>query len=209
MESADLVRDQMIFGYTAYLKYAKGCDELYPQSPSSCRNYHDYSLLYTPIDVIDTLALMNISDLLKETIDIICHSDFTFHRNQTVNTFDLFIRTLGGLLSGYHFTGKQCLYDLAIDLADIIFPTFTTRTISGLHWNEINMLTQQINTAATQSSPALSGTNILEYGAISALTGGTHIRRMNMFNALNVAQISNISMHPRDQWRLSLMRVLH
>ena len=172
-QAADLVREQFIKSYKAYQEYAWGCDEIYPQKPSGCHNYYPYSLLYTPIDAIDTIALMDIPDLLNDTIQLICYSGFTFHRDQSVGVFDLYIRLLGGLLSGYHFTNEKCLYDLAVDLADIIYPTFTTSPpLSGLPWIHINMKTGEIDFSEDGSSPAGSGTNIVEYGAISALTGG-------------------------------------
>ena len=66
--AASFVREEFIYSYKAYQQYAWGCDELYPMN-KSCRNYHQYSLLWAPIAAIDTIHL-------------ICNSNFTLHHDQ-------------------------------------------------------------------------------------------------------------------------------
>ena len=165
-QAANMVKQEFVYSYKAYQEYAWGCDELYPIN-KSCRNYHEYSLLWTPIAAIDTLYLMNLTDLLDDTIDLICNSNFTFNHDQYTSTFDLYIRTLGGLLSGYYFTNEPCLKELAIDVGNRIYNVFNVETTSGLPFKMVNMATGEVDTSQTETDVASIATTIIEYGALS------------------------------------------
>ena len=68
-ENVNIVIQEMEHSYNAYKENCWGYDELFPKSVS-CRVIYDKSLLYTPIDGLDTLLIMNHSQyLINETIN--------------------------------------------------------------------------------------------------------------------------------------------
>ncbi|ETO19262.1 hypothetical protein RFI_17968, partial [Reticulomyxa filosa] len=113
---ANEVVQEFVYGYSAYQQYAWGHDELLPLTSSYVDYSSGYSTLWTPIDALDTIYIMNLTDLAEQTKDLICN--FSFNINANVAEFDMTIRLLGGLLSAYHFSGEveKCLLDQAIDL---------------------------------------------------------------------------------------------
>ena len=100
---AETVKNEFVWGYNAYKQYAWGCDELFPKS-KDCHNYYNVSLMWTPIDSLDTMYLMNLTDLLDDTLELLCNTPFngqekfSFAQNQDVFVFDYFLRSLGGIL---------------------------------------------------------------------------------------------------------------
>eukprot|EP01084_Bolivina_argentea_P158396 275920_1 len=175
-EAAQLTIDQFTYGYNAYKQYAWGCDQLSPKS-KACHNQYNYSLMWTPIDSLDTMYLMGLTDLLDDTIKLLCDTPFeefdkfTFKVPQMVNSFDFFLRSLGGLLSGYYFTNNTCLYDLALELSELLYPIFDTESLSGLPWIYINLATGEVDTTRGNTCTAVAGTHTLEYGIMSVLSG--------------------------------------
>lgn len=67
--------------------------------------------------------------------------ELTFDREGKVNTFELTIRVLGGLLSAYHLSHDEILLEKAIDLAERTMPVFETKT--GLPLSFIDLATRQ------------------------------------------------------------------
>src|SRR5215469_8631252 len=60
------VRGEFLYAWNAYKQYAWGHDELRPLS----KGYHDWhkeTLLMTPVDALDTMILMGLTDEAKET----------------------------------------------------------------------------------------------------------------------------------------------
>lgn len=176
-EVANVTIDQFVHSWAAYKEYAWGCDALYPQT-KGCHNYNKYSLMWTPIDALDTMYLMGLYEQVNETLDLLCstpfngHKKFTFKTDQSVFVFDYFLRSLGGLISAYSFINNTCLLDLAIEVSDSIYPIFNeiTPSKSGLPWTYINLKTEQVDTSKQSSSPAVAGTHTMEYGIMSVLT---------------------------------------
>ena len=174
-ENAALVKDQFVHGYLAYERYAYGHDELLPLT----RSYVDYnpqSLLYTPIDALDTMYIMKL-DMAKRVTQQVCA--LSFDQDMDVSVFDMVIRLLGGLLSSYYQSGEQCLLNQAIDLGNRIIPALTTPSLSGMSWPTINLHTGAVSGDST--NPAVVGTQIIEFGALSYATGN-----MTYYNAAKV-----------------------
>ena len=207
LQVAELTKNEFIWGYTAYKNYAWGCDELYPVS-KKCRNMNKHSLMWTPIDSLDTLYLMGIDELLSDTIDLLCSTSFngkekfTFNTDQSVFAFDYFLRSLGGLISAYHFTNNQCLKDLAVELAELVYPIFNevNPSLSGLPWTNINLHTGKI-AAATTTGPAVAGTHVMEMGMMSIITGDMKYFKASI-NAMRVLYEarSNLGLIGNEIW---------
>ena len=120
----------------------------------------------TPVDALDTLVLMHLDAEAAKARSLIV-SDLSFDRDIYVKNFEITIRLLGGLLSGYQLTGDKRLLNLAEDLGNRLLPVFNSPT--GLPYVYVNLRTGQTRGAVT--NPAETGTLLLEFGTLSKLTG--------------------------------------
>jgi mannosidase alpha-like ER degradation enhancer 2 len=158
------VREEFLHAWNGYKKYAWGYDELRPLSKGG-RNWHSASLLMTPVDALDTLILMGLDEEAKATTDYIA-KNLSFDHDISVKNFEITIRILGGLLSGYQMTGDQRLLALADDLGARLLPAFESKT--GMPFMYINLKTGAVR--GEVSNPAEIGTLLLEFGALGKLT---------------------------------------
>jgi mannosidase alpha-like ER degradation enhancer 2 len=120
----------------------------------------------TPVDALDTLIVMHLDAEAAKARSLIV-SDLSFDRDIYVKNFEITIRLLGGLLSGYQLTGDKRLLNLAEDLGNRLLPVFNSPT--GLPYVFVNLRTGQTRGAVT--NPAETGTLLLEFGTLSKLTG--------------------------------------
>src|SRR5215471_11721413 len=70
---AKQVRTEFLYAWNAYTQYAWEHDELKPLS----RGYHDWyssSLYMTPVDALDTMVLMGLSDEADKTRELIAQN---------------------------------------------------------------------------------------------------------------------------------------
>src|SRR6266478_2093355 len=158
------VRAEFLHAWNGYKKYAWGHDDLKPLS----KTYHDWytePLLMTPVDALDTMILMGLKDEADSTRTYIA-TNLSFDKNIEVQNFEITIRLLGGLLSGYQLTGDKRLLHLAEDLGNRLLPVFNSPT--GLPYRYVNLKTGQ--TRDPISNPAETGTLLLEFGTLSKLT---------------------------------------
>ena len=105
------VRSEFLYAWNAYKQYAWGHDELRPLS----KGHHDWykqSLLMTPVDALDTMIIMGLTDEADKTREFIA-KNLSFDQDIEVKNFEITIRLLGGLLSSYQLTGDTRLLDLA------------------------------------------------------------------------------------------------
>ena len=162
---ASRVRDEFLHAWNNYERYAWGHDALRPLSKTA-HDWYGQSLLMTPVDALDTLVLMHLDAEAMRTRSLIV-SDLSFDRDIYVKNFEITIRLLGGLLSGYQLTGDKRLLNLAEDLGNRLLPVFNSST--GLPYIYVNLRTGETRGAVT--NPAETGTLLLEFGTLSKLTG--------------------------------------
>jgi len=158
------VRTEFLHAWNNYERYAWGHDALRPLSKTA-HDWYGQSLLMTPVDALDTLVLMHLDAEAMRTRSLIV-SDLSFDRDIYVKNFEITIRLLGGLLSGYQLTGDKRLLDLAEDLGNRLLPVFNSPT--GLPYVYVNLRTGETRGAVT--NPAETGTLLLEFGTLSKLT---------------------------------------
>lgn len=164
-QMAARVRQEFLHAWNAYKKYAWGHDELTPLS----KGYHDWygvSLDMTPVDALDTMVLMGLDDQAKEARELIA-TNLSFNQDIYVKNFEITIRMLGGLLSSYELTGDKRLLALAEDLGNRLLPVFDSPT--GMPYVYVNLKTGAVRDE--ESNPAEVGTLLVEFGALSKLTG--------------------------------------
>src|SRR3990172_2115172 len=123
---ADSVRTEFLHAWNGYKRYAWGHDALKPLS----RTPHDWygvSLYMTPVDAFDTMVLMGLTDEAAGAKKLILDS-LTFDLDLEVQSFEITIRLLGGLLSAYQLDGDRRFLSLAEDLGARLLPVFSSPT---------------------------------------------------------------------------------
>jgi hypothetical protein len=158
------VKAEFLHAWNGYKKYAWGHDDLKPLSKS----YHDWypqPLLMTPVDSLDTMIIMGLKDEANATRRYIVEN-LSFDKDISVQNFEITIRLLGGLLTGYQMTGDKRLLGLADDLGTRLLPAFDSPT--GMPYRYVNLKTGKVRDPV--SNPAETGTLLIEFGTLSKLT---------------------------------------
>ncbi len=119
----------------------------------------------TPVDSLDSLIMMGFRDEAEKAKTLIFER-LSFDKDISVQNFEVTIRLLGGLLSGYQLSGDERLLRLADDLGTRLLPVFDSPT--GMPYRFVNLKTGK--TSGPKSNPAEIGTLILEFGTLSKLT---------------------------------------
>ena len=163
-ENALRVRAEILHSWRGYERYAWGHDELKPVSRTA-RDWHGEPLLITPVDALDTLLLAGLNDEAAKAKALIVER-LSFDRDVEVKNFEITIRVLGGLLSGYEMTGDERLLRLAEDLGNRLLPVFDSPT--GMPYMYVNLKTGK--TSGAVSNSAEIGTLLLEFGTLARLT---------------------------------------
>jgi mannosidase alpha-like ER degradation enhancer 2 len=163
-EMAERVKAEILFSWRAYERYAWGHDELKPVS-KTFRDWHGAPLLMTPVDALDTLLLAGLREEAEKARALIVER-LSFDHDVSVKNFEVTIRLLGGLLSGYQMTGDARLLRLADDLGTRLLPVFDSPT--GMPYMYVNLRTGKTDGAV--SNPAEIGTLVLEFGTLARLT---------------------------------------
>ena len=164
-ELARRVRAEFVHAWEGYKRYAWGHDELKPLGRTA-RDWYGETLLMTPVDALDTMLLMGLTEEAERTKALLVQS-LSFDKDISVKNFEVTIRILGGLLSSYQMTGDRRLLALAEDVGNRLLPVFASPT--GMPYMFVNLKTGKTNGA--RSNPAEIGTLILELGTLSRLTG--------------------------------------
>jgi mannosidase alpha-like ER degradation enhancer 2 len=164
-DMAARVRAELLHAWRAYERHAWGHDELKPVSRTG-HDWHGESLLMTPVDTLDTLLLLGLTEEADKAKALIV-GKLSFDKDVSVKNFEITIRLLGGLLSGYQMTGDRRLLELADDLGTRLLPAFDSPT--GLPYMYVNLRTGK--TSGSRTNPAEIGTLLLEFGTLARLTG--------------------------------------
>lgn len=163
-DPAARVRDEFLFSWNAYKKYAWGHDELKPLS-KGYRDWHSAPLYMTAIDALDTMYLMGFKEEADKTREYLVKS-LKFDHDIYVKNFEITIRILGGLLSNYQITGDKRLLMMADNLGKRLLPVFESPT--GMPYMYVNLKTGAVR--GKESNPAEIGTLLIEFGTLSRLT---------------------------------------
>ncbi|HEY5609781.1 MAG TPA: glycoside hydrolase family 47 protein [Thermoanaerobaculia bacterium] len=158
------VREEFLRSWRGYEKYAWGHDELRSVS-NTPRDWHAESLMITPVDSLDALLLMGLDEEAEKARKLIVEQ-LSFDKDIEVKNFEITIRVLGGLLSGYEMMGDERLLRLADDLGKRLLPVFDSPT--GMPYMYVNLKSGR--TREPRTNPAEIGTLLLEFGTLSRHT---------------------------------------
>ncbi|WP_034091347.1 glycoside hydrolase family 47 protein [Streptacidiphilus albus] len=162
------VRTEFLHGWRGYTAAAWGYDEVCPVSG----RHHDFfapgrTFGLSIVEALDTLYLMGLDTDLAESCDWIeAHLDPA--QDAEVEVFEAVIRLVGGLVAGYHATGRGSLLARAREFADRLLPAFT-RSPTGIPYTTVNLRTGAVQ--GTTVALAQAGTSVMEFGELSRLTG--------------------------------------
>jgi len=163
------VRNAMKHAWNGYKKHAWGYDEVKPQSGGSQNNWGGMGT--TLVDSLDTLWLMDMKEEFWEARDWVRdHLNNDIPRK--VSVFETTIRSLGGLLSAYDWSGDNAFLEKARDLGDRLFHAF--KTSDGIPDGQVNLHDHSISTAswlAHKKVLAEVGTLQVEFRYLSKVTG--------------------------------------
>jgi len=171
------VRDEFAHAWNGYKQFAWGYDEVKPVSGTGSNFFipgHSFGL--SIIEALDTLYVMELDTELAACVTWLrTHLDFDVDGN--VQTFEAVIRMVAGLLAGYYATGERFMLEGARDLADRLLVCFT-KSPTGAPYRFANLRTGAVSDP--QSNLAEIGSNILEFGDLSRLTGDPKYLRASM-----------------------------
>ncbi|WP_055586784.1 glycoside hydrolase family 47 protein [Streptacidiphilus griseoplanus] len=167
-EVARQVKAEFVHSWEGYKRGAWGHDELRPLSAG----HNDF---YLPgrtfglsiVEALDTLYVMELDHEVKLAADWIeRHLDPA--QDGDIHVFEAVIRLVGGLLSGHLCTGRPQLLQRCRELTDRLLPAFTASP-TGIPYTHVNLRTGAVS--GTNPPLAEIGSNILEFGLLSQLTG--------------------------------------
>ena len=158
------VRTEFLHAWNGYRKHCWGHDDLKPLS-KTCHDWYAEPLLMTPVDALDTMILMGLTDQATTTREYVA-THLSFDRDIDVQNFEITIRLLGGLLSSYEMTGDRRLLKVAEDLGNRLLPVFESPT--GIPYRYVNLKTGKVRGNVT--NPAEAGTLLIEFGTLARLT---------------------------------------
>lgn len=167
-QAAREIRTEFLHAWNGYRAAAWGHDEVRPVSGTSSEFFaQGHPVGLSVIEALDTLYVMELDEDLKESADWL-EQNLDFDIDADFHVFEAIIRVVGGLLAGHLVTGRQSLLDLCVDFTDRLLPAFT-KSPTGMPYTRANLRTGEVH--GTTPPLAEIGTNILEFGMLSRLTG--------------------------------------
>ncbi|KAI0483478.1 glycoside hydrolase family 47 protein [Xylaria cf. heliscus] len=173
------VKSVFITSWDAYIANAWGKDRYQPVSRRGSQMSPD-GLGWIIVDSLDTIMLMNLTERLDEPRKWL-QRRLNYNQDQDVNTFEMTIRMLGGLLSAHYLTTqlpntasrRDSIYlSKAVQLADRLLPAYESR--SGIPYASVHLSNAKgipSHADGGSSSTAEAATLQLEMKYLSYLTG--------------------------------------
>ncbi|CAD6900004.1 unnamed protein product [Tilletia controversa] len=172
-----LVKNAFLHAWEGYKAKAWGHDEVAPVSGRHNDNFNGWGA--TPVDVLDTLLVLDLPDEYDYARQHV--RDVDFHpvggtrsaygsADGQIPVFETAIRYLGGLLSAYDLSGDELMKHRAEELAQLIMPAF--ETYSGVPLGRVKML-GQAHSHMNSGNPVLAeaGSLLLEFTRLWQVTG--------------------------------------
>ena len=170
------VRGAMEHAWRGYETYAWGADELQPESKTGkfgvLGGLGGFSGLGASIvDAMSTLHVMGFYDEFERAHAWIAENmTFDVEQPQDISFFETTIRLVGGLMSAYDLTSAQLFLDKADDLCRRISTVFLGSP-AGIMTNHATLPTTFVSDGADAVPLAELGSNLIEFGTLSARTG--------------------------------------
>lgn len=165
---AQEVHDEFLHGWQGYTSVAWGYDEVCPVSGTTSDFFASGKTFgLSIVEALDTLYVMGEDSEVARGCDWI-EANFDPAQDADVHVFESIIRLVGGLLAGYLATGRTALLDRCRELTDRLLPAFTSSP-TGIPYTHVNLSTGAVS--GNDVPLAEVGTNVMEFGLLSQLTG--------------------------------------
>ncbi|EKV07743.1 putative class I alpha-mannosidase [Penicillium digitatum] len=156
--------------WKSYQSLAWGADELSPLSGSSKNELGGWGA--TLIDNLDTLWIMGMHDEFKKAVAAVTRIKFEDTPSPEINTHDVNIHLLGGLLAAFDLSTDRKLLVKSIDLADMLYAAFDTpNRMPIIHWNAHKAARKEEQIAEESVLSAELGSFTVEFTRLSQITG--------------------------------------
>jgi Glycosyl hydrolase family 47 len=129
------VKQMMQTAWKGYVDHAFGMDEIKPTSGTGDNSWGGFGV--TLVDSLDSLWLMGMKDEFWQARDWV-RDHLNHDKQHTVSVFETTIRSLGGLLSAYDWSGDKAFLDSALDLGKRLAKAFDNSP-TGLPSGQINL----------------------------------------------------------------------
>lgn len=162
------VRAEFLHAWQGYTSTAWGYDEVRPVSGTRNDFFasgHTFGL--SIVEALDTLYLMGEDAEVARGCDWI-DAHFDPAQDASVHVFEAIIRLVGGLLAGYLATGRRSLLTRCREFTDRLLPAFTASP-TGIPYTHVNLRTGAVSGSSVPLAEV--GTNVVEFGLLSRLTG--------------------------------------
>jgi len=157
-----------LHAWSGYKRFAWGHDEVATLSRKPTDFFiPGHSIGLSIVEALDTLYVMECDDELQDCVAWLrAHLDFDI--DGSMQMFEAVIRVVAGLTAGYFATGERFMLDGARDLADRLLVCFT-KSPSGAPYRFANIKTGAVT--GPKTNLAEIGSNVMEFGTLSRLTG--------------------------------------
>ena len=168
-ERRTAIKSAMTHAWSGYREQAFGFDELKPVSGGGSMGWNGVGT--TLVDSLDTLWLMGMKDEFYEARDWV-RDHLSHDKEGYVSFFENTIRSLGGLLGAYDWSGDQVFLEKAKDLGDRLVKAFDSP--SGIPYFQVDLHSGDAineNWSPGETSISAAGSVQLEFRLLSRLTG--------------------------------------
>jgi len=132
----EYVKKMMEHGWKGYAERAFGKDEIKPVSGNADNNWGGLGIQL--VDCLDTLWLLGMKDEFFKARDWV-RDQLNHNVARQVSVFETTIRSLGGLLAAYDWSGDKAFLDKALDLGERLGKAYASPT--GIPYGQINLAT--------------------------------------------------------------------
>lgn len=143
-ERRKYIKNMMEFAWKGYVEHAFGMDEIKPTSGTGDNGWGGFGV--TLVDTLDTLWLTGMKEEFWKARDWVRDS-LNNDKPRSVSVFETTIRSLGGLLSAYDWSGDKVFLDKAMDLARRLIKSFDGSN-TGLPSGQVNLANGRANNIA-------------------------------------------------------------
>jgi mannosyl-oligosaccharide alpha-1,2-mannosidase len=115
---------------------------------------------------------MGMHDEFKKAVAAVTHIKFEDTQSPEINTYEVNIHLLGGLLAAFDLSADGKLLGKAVELGDMLYAAFdTTNRMPIIHWNAHKAVRREEQLAEESVLGAELGSFTLEFTRLSQITG--------------------------------------
>lgn len=164
------VKDALKRCWQSYQSLAWQADEIAPVSGQPRNELGGWAA--TLVDNLDTLWIMGMQKEFDKAVEAVFQINFEDTTSPNINTHEMNIRHLGGLLSAYDLSGDQRLLTKAVEVGDMLYAAFDTpNRLPITHWDLFKAARQEPQVAEEVVSASELGSFILEFTRLTQITG--------------------------------------